>query len=397
MTTLMSAHMIDGLWTAAKLEPGRPLPDVESRLLRIVEAGWVHSIAMSDLLEYCDHRLSQGRCGLDVDGIAEALGYRFEEACTRPRSISRSAGIFSAMRSSYLASLMCDLDAMGFIVPARRLCEMLRPKLDGVQTMSSADLSVLWAPRTLGHSQIILKSTSESPEHEYDEGRLPGGHRYFAVLDEEGKPLSVEIRGPKYRRRSGPSYRTCGECGTSYMHGDPESSAYHRKAHARVTRITKPSPSPRMIERQESIEDAEVVRQYAPKWMHREMYERAFAFKREMHYDFVQWSENGREDDPDARGHLFVDDGGTIHGACAFRIRRHDGGERWALQWVWVRPDARRSGILSARWNDLRRRYGDFHVEEPVSEAMQAFLACRGDSHLMERSVRPRVAEGVDA
>ena len=57
--------------------------------------------------------------------------------------------------------------------------------------------------------------------------------------------------------------------------------------------------------------------------------------------------------------------------------RRVPGSERWVLQRVWVRPELRRQGLLSAVWPTWRNRYGDFHVTAP-STAMQAFLAAHG-------------------
>jgi hypothetical protein len=48
------------------------------------------------------------------------------------------------------------------------------------------------------------------------------------------------------------------------------------------------------------------------------------------------------------------------------------------MQWVWLCPPARRSGALSRRWLDLLERYGDFELDQPLSEAMQAFIAIHG-------------------
>jgi hypothetical protein len=79
-----------------------------------------------------------------------------------------------------------------------------------------------------------------------------------------------------------------------------------------------------------------------------------------------------------------ANDAGAIVGACAFRWREYsDAPAAWALQWVWVCPKARRTGVLRARWRSFRERYGDFHIEPPVSAAMQGFVRAMGDAALL--------------
>jgi hypothetical protein len=48
--------------------------------------------------------------------------------------------------------------------------------------------------------------------------------------------------------------------------------------------------------------------------------------------------------------------------------------ERWTLLRVWLRPDLRRQGVLTAAWPGFREQYGAaFKVWQP-SPAMEAFL-----------------------
>ena len=110
---------------------------------------------------------------------------------------------------------------------------------------------------------------------------------------------------------------------------------------------------------------------------------RATFFRREFHYDFVQWGSSKGDNDPGARGFLFADDEDAIVGACVFRLRNQDGEKRWGLQWVWVCPRARRSGVLVRRWSAFRKRFADFQVERPVSPAMEAFVLKQGDAALL--------------
>jgi len=384
MSITMPEAALNTLWEAAR----RPLLNdrryaVGKRVSRIAEEGWAYLTTVSDLIEDFDYRLRRGSIALDVEGIVEAFGYRFEDVCIRPRKRSISTVMLQALPAASFASLLCDLESMGFLTVAQQLCELLAPKLEGKATITSHELSVLWNRRTQDRSVITVRSTTNASMNYYDEGRLPTGHRYEAMLDDDRRPVSVEIKGPKYRRTPEPRMRTCEVCGTSYMHGDPDSSASHRKAHRRVTHVTSPTALPQMVAHLATTDGSGLVQAGSPAWMHREIYERAFAFKREMGYDFVQWASPKRDDDPDVRGHLMTDADGVIHGACAFRLRRNDDGDRWGLQWIWIRPDARRSGLLSERWADYRERYADFHVEGPVSKAMRQFLSRNGETHLM--------------
>lgn len=109
------------------------------------------------------------------------------------------------------------------------------------------------------------------------------------------------------------------------------------------------------------------------------MYMLARNFKREFEFSGVQWGHDGREDDENARGFLFVDNGADAVyavGATCFRWRHWtDHAPGWAMQWVWLHPFARRQGLLTGAWPFFRQEFGDFFVEPPVSPAMKAFVA----------------------
>lgn len=75
--------------------------------------------------------------------------------------------------------------------------------------------------------------------------------------------------------------------------------------------------------------------------------------------------------------HLDIDGIGNSRtvGACCFRWREWvDAPHGWALQWILLHPYFRHQGILSNAWSLFTQRFGSFHVEEPLSEAMHNFL-----------------------
>ena len=102
-----------------------------------------------------------------------------------------------------------------------------------------------------------------------------------------------------------------------------------------------------------------------------------YYFKREFWYDFAPY--NAREHQ-NSRDRIFIitqQEGNTLDvvGAIVFRWMEYtDAPEQLILSWVWIHPFLRRQGILSAHWDMLRRLYGNFEVDTPLSKAMETFL-----------------------
>lgn len=111
--------------------------------------------------------------------------------------------------------------------------------------------------------------------------------------------------------------------------------------------------------------------------------ELAHYFRREFQYDFVQYDV---QVEPSARAFLWltyrtVEESARVVGACCFRWRVYRDTKcppRWAMQWIWLHPYHRRRGLLSAMWPYFKRRFGEFNVEGPLSEAMDGFLQKQG-------------------
>lgn len=103
----------------------------------------------------------------------------------------------------------------------------------------------------------------------------------------------------------------------------------------------------------------------------------AYYFRREFHYDFVQFEE---ADETPYTAYLFANETRRYPrvwaGGCCFRTRSYEDLERpfEALQWAWIHPYCRSRGILKESWATLRANHGDFFAEPPVSPAMRAFL-----------------------
>jgi hypothetical protein len=94
-------------------------------------------------------------------------------------------------------------------------------------------------------------------------------------------------------------------------------------------------------------------------------------FKRETGYDLAPFDPSN----PDMQGVLFDSQKfmatfPIAAGAAGFS--RVDG--VWWMDWVWVHPYERGTGLFRRAWGELEQLYGRFHVEGPYSASMSAFL-----------------------
>ncbi|MFZ5524876.1 MAG: hypothetical protein ACOY9D_12455 [Pseudomonadota bacterium] len=111
-------------------------------------------------------------------------------------------------------------------------------------------------------------------------------------------------------------------------------------------------------------------------------------FRRELQFDFVPFEAAERVDSPgyvpyevylfhEVASDLLEFDKPVKHrciGACGFRWYGTDAPAGWSLQWAWFHPYFRGRGHLSKAWPHFISKYGKFHVQYPVSAAMEKFL-----------------------
>lgn len=353
---------------------------------KLLKRGWVFVSDIEDFLLVLDNRL----CGsiFRSHDLFRQFDIPIESVCSRPKLIASSTLSFHAMRPEYFVYYLIQLERIGFQVDAQRFVDKLRPAITqrSKDRFTIAELEIFWYAKTRFKNDDMLLVSDRSNEFYNDPDqmrKLPNGFKVSFYHDEQKETLQMlRIRAPKFRKRAKPVSVTCKKCGYEWERGDPESSLLHRREHARRMNCLDPKPLTKMlIELGEKGSEAEIVTWTSEKWKHKEMYRRALAFKWELRFDFTQWSSDGNED-PDAHGFLFTGEAGEIVGACAFRDRSTKDKKRWGLQWVWICPKERRKGHLDKRWPIFRKRFGDFVVESPVSEAMQAFLRKHGDTEL---------------
>jgi hypothetical protein len=349
----------------------------------IARDGWAFEWQVEDLMALTDRRLDGYLSAVKLERVGQVLGLTMQSICYRPNSRTSSVGLHRAWNAVDFASLLIALEMLGFAVDPAPLVAELRPAIPTKGYITSAALDVLWHTEKKQRGRIIFqREDCGGPIGAEKAHVLAGGYKLLAMLDPDGEPMSLSVRGPKFRKEREPVEVKCDQCGLTWWRGDRESSASHRKNHRQRMAAIKPQVNDAVRPLISNTKLCLHVDWQSPRWLHKEMHSRAYAFQRELGYDFVQW--DCPERDKDAHGFLFADSDGRILGACAFRLRDDKiGGNRWGLQWIWIAPPHRRSGVLRSRWSTLRERFGNFKIEYPVSEAMQAFVNKVGDPHLL--------------
>lgn len=379
---------LDALWETVNRENRDHISSgYQSILETIVNEGWMYEHQLEDICYASDPRLVHYRSRLDLVQLSKSLGYHWFYITRKPLARSNNTMLNRALSAADCASFLIDLENIGFGIDPSFIVAVLETTIKKQKIITDSELRILWFKKCRYKREISFNSDEKFRElGKISTLKLRNGFKADLITQKDGATHSLSIRGPKYRKKEEPVETKCAECGFTWWRGDPDSSAAHRKEHKHRMLSIDPQPHEKMALALAEENDPELVTNLSSDWKHKEMSRRAWSFKREKKYDFVQWGESGsRDTDPNARGFLFADDDRRIVGAAAFRLRDTENQESfWGLQWVWIAPKYRRSGILDQRWPKFREKFGDFWVESPVSESMQRFLKKRGESFLMD-------------
>lgn len=382
----ISRELLSFLWTELKTEYRPSYPWNADRLSKGIAAeGWATRADMEDVLGAYDDRLYR----LDIWALADYLDAPRRSVYRKPRFLTSATFGNEMISATDAAAILIFLEQLGFSVDATPMVDTLLPNVRDKARLTSGEFDIITYAKRKGRHLVELASSYNPGRLEEHRLRTDNGCRIY-VITVDGHPYKLTATGPKYRPLQPRKSVTCDYCSFNYLSGDPEESAAHRSYHAKIKRVLDPRPLRSFLEASEVDLEAEWVTVHSPIWKHREMYRRAQQFRSEFRFDFVMWgAKTVKDTDPEVHGFLFSDDSGlspvgTIVGACAFRRRKN----QWGLQWMWLAPKARRQGILTRRWPMFLERFGDFIVETPLSDAMQAFILRHG-SEMQKLALKP--------
>jgi hypothetical protein len=296
----------------------------------ILHKRWASFTDIEDLFYLMDSRIDSIRSDMTVRRWCEILSIPFRSVYFRPASQQIESLGFQAVSATDVAGLLINLESLGFRTDPSPLVRELLPTIKLRQFLTDHELSILWYAKARGKKTPLTLSVmpvSEQTETQVQIFTTQTGYQIEYSCSEESRPIWLSSRSPRYRRRPTQKSETCAACGYEWTRGDTGSSAAHRKEHKRRLAYLEPKPIAEMISEFGDAGRLVVVTTASSIKMHKEIYLRALAFKREFGYDFVQWGKP-RGTDPDARGFLFLNSEGIILGACAFRNREHQN-TRW--------------------------------------------------------------------
>lgn len=381
MALTASSETLEAIWQALNRAGPAPSP-LTSTWDKAAQSGWITDLGLEDALLAMDPRLD--RLGLKPEAFAKMLGLGSRAIFSRPASRFDDPTGFDSYAAADAAAVLILLERLGFAVDPEPLCRRLRPQLSQSSHLTWQEIDVLFHDKSARRTTPITLAAEIHDWRGMNRAKIKtsGGYGAEYVVGDDGTPLWLEVRAPQYRKRPEPKLTTCDICGVTYVKGLPSDDKEHRATHRRRLAVLEPQPNRRFLDaRAQDALQAPWVDARSARWKRDLVYRRAYAFKREMGFDFVQWLIDPAHD-WDAEAFLFSDADGRIVGAACFRPQA--GADRpWRLDWVWMAPGHRRAGHLGRQWETFRQRYGAFDIEAPVSETMKTFLRARGLDHLL--------------
>lgn len=360
---------------------------VESCFTKAVENGFANYSDIEDILYYSDDRIESICHGISVERWCEIFTVPRRNFYSQPRSKQSSVIGYCGVSAEDLAVLLINLERTGYSIEPLSLATKLSPKLAKRAFVSDAGLKIIRYEKKRHKTPPIffmVEPVEMGQGRREKKFKTATGYKVEVTWNNDSRPIELAVKAPKFRSKPAPKLTKCEVCGLEWYRGDPDSSAEHRKEHKIRLKYLDPKPNPRFGKEYQAEDGLLHIIANSPQWMHREIYLRALAFKREFRYDFVQWGRQKGETAPNVRGYLFINSENIAVGACAFRWRKCEDKSFWCLQCVWITPKYRRTGVLSKHWRTLRQLHGDFLVEGPVSDAMSAFVAKKGDQDLLK-------------
>ncbi|MCY4362235.1 MAG: hypothetical protein OXE42_08625 [Gammaproteobacteria bacterium] len=363
---------------------------VEECFTKVVKDGSAKFTDIGDIFCYSDGHLERISRIIRPERWCEIFSISIRNYCRRPTERQSIVSQFQGISVEDLAHLLINIERVGYTVNPLSLVNQLLPMLADRPFVNDSELDIIWYKKSrhkMDSIHFYVKADEIGQRRNKEKFMTTTGYKAEVVRNENDEPVQLIIKAPKYRSKPAPKSTTCDVCGYTWLQGIKEESAAHRKEHNRHMKYLDPKPYRRLSKVNQDQDGLVLVTSNSSKWRHGVIYLRALAFKREFGYDFIPWESPEGNPDPSARGYLFMNPDNIVVGACAIWPYEYKDKAIWSLQWIWITRKYRRSGVLTKHWKTFRQRYGDFHLEQPVSDAMVAFLEKNGDKYLLEKNM----------
>ncbi|WP_372922417.1 hypothetical protein [Roseovarius sp.] len=383
---IVTSDQIEEVWTHLTREDLASQPLSSTAAERMAENGWVSYYEVCDALADMSSRISrtwfadiyemEGR--LELGGVAD-----FRREWKYADEISGQIRLSSSDALQYF----WWLERLGLPLDLGSFPDEIESRLPRTVYLSEKDIDVLLYQTErfrLPPVELVTKDAEEARVARTEVFTSPRKVVIEIHYDADNRALTLTSTAPGYEAPREQVRKTCEACGETYMQGLKGEEDRHAIEHRKVLEPLEPRPSRAWRRYVEEDPDAIWVDANSPNWMHVAITRRARAFKREFGYDFVQWS-GASHANPGAVAFAFLDEECRLIGGCAFRLGGGKNG-RNKLDWIWFCPSARRQGHLTRAWPRLVDRMGEFDLEPPVSEAMQAFVALMRPTEWAPRS-----------
>ena len=359
---------------------GRLAASANSDAKKIARKRWIHAYEIEDFLSDFDDRLY----GLDFIKFSKSCGLGAEVIWSVPSRKSNSFSGSDMFGTADFCAVLILLERIGFDVDPTKVVEEILHDIQNLTEMTGSELSAWTWPKQRHKMCPVMLVLDDSDYRRHGAVRsltTSRGYKILASIGADGRVGLLECQAPKYRRRRDQVSVRCVACGLGYLKGDADDVANHRSVHRKRMKILDPAPDERFFR---VLNGASLyqVDALSPAWAPKAILERARFFRRELHFDFLQW-DSGEENSERCLGFL-LPFGSRIAGACCFRRRQAT--DPWYLDWIWVAPKLRRQGVVASVWKELVLRFGDFDLGYPLSDGMISFLEKIGHQQRTHRT-----------
>lgn len=196
--------IINTIWQALnQAEPVRTYPQkVQAWSEEIAATGWAYSWDIQDLPTFMDGRLDL-ISDVKFKDLARILGLPVRYIHKKPDPGAEASTGFPAMAATDFAVILITLERIGFMMDPSPLVRLLRPGLVARSHLTAQELQVM--DYEAYRHRMVPVFLHHTPNRSFNGLRettikTTGGYHARLHADNDGEPLSLTVKAPKFRR-----------------------------------------------------------------------------------------------------------------------------------------------------------------------------------------------------